>query len=208
MKTCTKCGVAKKLAKFSKNKRTKDGRASWCMDCRVEQQRRYRKVGKLPRPAYLDATECAVCDRPPITRGFCTRHYAKVKKYGDPLYVAPPRPRSPLTYDQRMLRDDPERWHDMKRQAHVKRQRLLAGARSEPYARLDIFNRDGWICGICEEPIDPAIKGRKSGAASLDHIIPISLGGDDTPENVQAAHFGCNSGKCNRVDEALLAAAG
>lgn len=103
--------------------------------------------------------------------------------------------------------NDPERWHDMKRQAYVKRQRLLADAKSIPYARLDIFNRDGWVCGICGKGIDPLIKGRQSGAASLDHIVPVSFGGDDTPENVQAAHFGCNSGKCNRVDETLLAAA-
>jgi 5-methylcytosine-specific restriction endonuclease McrA len=36
---------------------------------------------------------------------------------------------------------------------------------------LDIFVRDGWICHIC---------GNNVGIedASLDHVVPIALGGD------------------------------
>ena len=35
-------------------------------------------------------------------------------------------------------------------------------------------------------------------AASVDHIVPLSLGGDDTKANIQLAHFGCNCRKRNR----------
>jgi 5-methylcytosine-specific restriction endonuclease McrA len=100
--------------------------------------------------------------------------------------------------------NDYERWADMKRQAYIKRRRLLASAKQEPYARGEIFERDGWVCQLCFKPINRRLKGRKSKAPSIDHIIPLALGGDDTPDNVQAAHFGCNSGKCNRVRQEVL----
>jgi 5-methylcytosine-specific restriction endonuclease McrA len=37
---------------------------------------------------------------------------------------------------------------------------------------------------------------------TIDHIIPIIEGGSHTRENVQTAHFGCNSLKDNHRDEA------
>jgi len=35
-------------------------------------------------------------------------------------------------------------------------------------------------------------------SASLDHIFPLSLGGDHVRENVHAAHLRCNISKNNR----------
>jgi 5-methylcytosine-specific restriction endonuclease McrA len=35
-------------------------------------------------------------------------------------------------------------------------------------------------------------------APTIDHIVPVSKGGDDTRANVQLAHFRCNSVKGNR----------
>jgi len=76
---------------------------------------------------------------------------------------------------------------------------LLATAKSEPYKRLEIFERDGWICQLCEKRIWRSLKWPDKQAAVVDHIIPISLGGDDTSDNVQAAHLLCNSRKYNRL---------
>jgi 5-methylcytosine-specific restriction endonuclease McrA len=35
-------------------------------------------------------------------------------------------------------------------------------------------------------------------AVSIDHIVPLSLGGHNTKANVQLAHLGCNISKGNR----------
>lgn len=35
-------------------------------------------------------------------------------------------------------------------------------------------------------------------SASLDHVVPLSLGGAHTPENTQASHLICNGRKGNR----------
>lgn len=67
-----------------------------------------------------------------------------------------------------------------------------------PYRRTDIFERDGWKCGLCRDRIDPSLEHPHPLAASIDHIVPLSLGGDDTPANVQAAHLVCNCRKGDR----------
>jgi hypothetical protein len=205
-KMCVHCERDLLRSKFSKSKITKDGLCSWCNQCRAIYNKQWRQKGAKPKPAYLGKMICAIedCKNRRETRQFCSKHYSRFRKYGDPHYLAPPRPRSPLTWDQRMQLNDFDRWADMKRQAYIKRRRLLETAKQEPYSRLAVFERDGWICQLCYEPIDPTIKGRKSKAASIDHVIPLALGGDDTPDNVQAAHFGCNSGKCNRVREEVM----
>ena len=61
--------------------------------------------------------------------------------------------------------------------------------------RVEVFERDGWVCQLCGERVDPLLKGPDPLAASLDHIVPVSLGGDHLPENCQLAHLGCNSSK-------------
>lgn len=66
--------------------------------------------------------------------------------------------------------------------------------------RLEIYDRDRWICQICFSPVDPLAEefGMK---ASLDHKIPQSaqLLPDHSPENLQTAHVACNARKGARI---------
>jgi 5-methylcytosine-specific restriction endonuclease McrA len=55
-----------------------------------------------------------------------------------------------------------------------------------------IAERDGWICHLCGESIDPNLDRNADMALSVDHIIPKSQGGPDTPDNLKAAHRKCN----------------
>lgn len=61
-----------------------------------------------------------------------------------------------------------------------------------PVDPADIRERDGGLCGICGQPV-------MESEQSLDHIIPISLGGTHEPANVQLAHRVCNSQKGTKV---------
>ena len=68
----------------------------------------------------------------------------------------------------------------------------------EKINRLEIFERDRWVCGICGGEIDKAIRLPHPMAATLDHVLPLAEGGLHITENVQAAHALCNFGKgCN-----------
>ena len=80
---------------------------------------------------------------------------------------------------------------------HTRRARRL-GEGFERFDRREIYERDGWICGICAEPVDPALKYPDLMSASLDHVTPLALGGQHNRANVQCAHFICNSRKAHR----------
>lgn len=64
---------------------------------------------------------------------------------------------------------------------------------------LDIFERDEWICHICETLIDRHLRGDSWWRATLDHIIPLSRNGTHTYDNVAAAHWKCNMDKGDKL---------
>jgi 5-methylcytosine-specific restriction endonuclease McrA len=75
------------------------------------------------------------------------------------------------------------------------KQRRRARLNAVPHAPYDyqmvVFGATA--CGIC------GVAYVEGDDRTLDHIIPITRGGGDTPENVQSAHRLCNSRKGNRV---------
>lgn len=89
--------------------------------------------------------------------------------------------------------------------------KTASGARSDlqraryhgvAYVHVDrnkIYERDGWMCGICGDGIDRAAAWPDQMCASLDHIVPMAEGGPHQPDNCQAAHWLCNSIKSDRM---------
>lgn len=66
---------------------------------------------------------------------------------------------------------------------------LLAGCITNKLRRA-VYARDGWQCVYCGSPRD----------RTLDHIIPVSLEGKTTFENLQTLCRPCNSKKGNRLE--------
>jgi 5-methylcytosine-specific restriction endonuclease McrA len=81
---------------------------------------------------------------------------------------------------------------------HRRRVALHSGI-VEKFIDTEIFERDDYICQICFEPIYPFLRWPDPLAASLDHIIPISKGGNHTRDNAQVSHLRCNLVKGDRV---------
>lgn len=75
--------------------------------------------------------------------------------------------------------------------SHGRRVRL-AEATIERFDPLEVFERDGWICQLCGEPVDQAAKHPDLMGPSLDHVIPLIAGGDHSRANSQLAHWICN----------------
>jgi 5-methylcytosine-specific restriction endonuclease McrA len=61
-----------------------------------------------------------------------------------------------------------------------------------------ILERDRWRCGICRKVIGKSFSYPHPRSKSIDHIIPLSEGGDDTAANKRAAHLSCNLSRGNR----------
>lgn len=79
------------------------------------------------------------------------------------------------------------------------RRALLLNVESEPYTLAEVAERDGYRCGICRRKVRMDLRWPDPRSASVDHIVPLSLGGEDLKSNTQLAHLRCNLSKGNRV---------
>lgn len=73
-----------------------------------------------------------------------------------------------------------ERWH-------LQRAELM-GRNYELITLKDLARRDKDLCGICKTVVKPPDR-------SIDHIVPMSKGGDHVWSNVQLAHERCNKSR-------------
>ena len=66
-----------------------------------------------------------------------------------------------------------------------------------PRKRLEIYERDGWVCQLCFYPVDPSAPTHTIWSATLDHIVPqsVMLIPDHSPSNLRLAHLWCNSAR-------------
>lgn len=72
---------------------------------------------------------------------------------------------------------------------------LRYGVLIESVNRGRVFARDGWVCQICNRPVDMGVSWPHTESASLDHTVPLSRGGAHSEANARLAHLGCNIGK-------------
>ncbi len=84
------------------------------------------------------------------------------------------------------------------------------GVEAELVIAREVFERDGWECHLCGEPIPESLRttrvlGGKHDPLSpaVDHVIPLSKGGPHTMENCRAAHWTCNARKFNLERSAI-----
>lgn len=82
---------------------------------------------------------------------------------------------------------------------HERRRARERDAFVQDVDRVAIFERDGWICQLCNRPTDRAASVPARQAPTIDHIIPLAQGGTHEPANVQCAHFSCNCAKRDRL---------
>ncbi len=56
------------------------------------------------------------------------------------------------------------------------------------------------VCGICGRPVNFDKRFPDPWSATLDHIVPVSKGGDPAAlENLQLAHLQCNRQKASKL---------
>lgn len=65
--------------------------------------------------------------------------------------------------------------------------------RYQMFIKKQLINSKGAVCGICGKPIE------RMKDCTVDHIMPLSKGGQTTLENCQLAHKLCNKRKGSRI---------
>lgn len=64
--------------------------------------------------------------------------------------------------------------------------------------RLAIYERDGWDCQICLQPVDRDAHFLSDWYPTLDHVVPQSVHGDHSPENLRLCCRYCNLARGDR----------
>lgn len=98
-------------------------------------------------------------------------------------------------------------WDDKARDRYHRRRARKSGASTGAPVELAIIaERDGWRCHLCRKRVGKKVRWPHPRSASLDHLVPLSVGGAHDPANVRLAHLVCNTRKGNRAagDQLLL----
>lgn len=179
-KVCCRCKIPKDLKEFHKYARSKDGLRGYCKECKASEA-----------SAYYDANAESVRRR-------SSDWYARNTKYANA------RSSQWRRSNPERVRDNNRRWSSenpiSNRNRAAARRSRLAGVFVEYVDALTVFERDAWACGICSELVDSKLQFPDRACATVDHILPLSRGGSHSYDNVQLAHFSCNSGKRDRVE--------
>lgn len=176
-KKCSRCGVEKCVSEFNKNRSTKDGYQRQCNSCR----RAGYEANKEAKLAYQN------------------------KYYQDNRDECLARVRKRYWEDYDRVREGnrsaTRKWRANNPGYHFepnrKRREILRNSPREEFTRWQIFDRDGWVCQICQEPVDASLKFPDPMSITEDHIVAVMH-----PEfpghlwtNVQTAHLVCNERK-------------
>ena len=181
MKTCTKCHQDKSLVDFYK--RDANRWMSQCKECLRAGRAFWREANRVKERA----RHCA------YRRAHTGQSYG-----GSPEYMRTWRAAHPNYFRERAAAH-PEKLREWKaanptrlRQYKQTRRARKRRAFKEHVSLEEVIRRDKNRCGICGTIV--AI-----GMESLDHVLPLSRGGEHSYRNVQLAHKRCNSSKGDRI---------
>lgn len=174
-KACTKCGETKPLSEYYAEARFPDGHRPDCKECRLAQCLAYSRANAAERAAAQRARRAANLEA----------HRARERTYAGVNREAK------AAYARAFYREHSERWDGYR----AKRKAQKYNREHRPYTRREIYDRDGGRCCMCGVEVPFAPHG-----FHIDHIVPLSLDGADTPANVQLACPPCNMTKHTRLE--------
>ena len=90
---------------------------------------------------------------------------------------------------KRWARRHPDKLREMRRAHRLSREARKRSAFVEHVKPSVVYERDCGMCGICGLPV------RRDEGWHIDHVIPLSKGGEHSYRNVQLAHAACNVAK-------------
>jgi hypothetical protein len=174
-KTCTKCDETKPLSEYYRQANCRGGHRPDCKDC-VKARTRATKATPRAKESDEERRRDAEYRKAAARR---SRAYYKANRaarhaYNRAYYLANP---------------------EAIQRGVAKRRARKLGVEHQPYTRTEIFDRDGGWCRGCRRTLTNEPYGFE-----IDHIVPLSLGGPDTPANVQLMCRSCNREKWNRLE--------
>jgi 5-methylcytosine-specific restriction endonuclease McrA len=176
MKVCKQCGEEKPLAEFHPAPTCRQGVRPVCKECVTAARRAERAADPEQRDKERQRDRERYANDP-------ARH-AAVKARARAHYAANREAHLQNRHDY--YEQNREKWELWR----AKRKALQRSVEHRPYTRREIYDRDNGTCRICRNSLPYA-----PGGFAIDHIVPIALGGPDTPANLQLTCQPCNREK-------------
>lgn len=181
-KVCSRCKIAKSIEAFARDAAKSCGLQPRCRACvAIADRLRYAANGDRMRAA----TKAYRAAHPAYGSAWYQANRATACASGRARYRSNPEP----------VRTNGATWRkanpNLVRAYSANRRALKLGAFVESVDITVLFDRDRGICGICHGPVAESER-------SIDHVAPLSRGGDHSYANTQLAHRRCNSSKGNR----------
>lgn len=191
MKTCGRCGVEQPLAAFNRDKARKDGHHTYCRGCNASRFRERRlRDGDLVRAQDRERHE-----RHREARNAAARDYNRLHARENADQAREWRERN-QEYCHAELRRYARENPDLVAALHARKRARRRTQMVEFVSPLVVLERDDGVCGICGGDVDPF-------DWHLDHIVPLSRGGEHSYANTQPSHPACNLRKHTQLQEEM-----
>lgn len=218
-KTCSKCETVKESIEFYKHGSSKDGLNGQCKKCLANRKKKYYQEN---REKFLE-----------IRKQYRNENPKKIKNHRQEYYKE--NREDLIEYQKQYRQENSKKIKYMARQyrhknheyllelerkyrkteagkavslkSSHKRRALQAGATIKDFTAQEVFIRDRYTCQTCGIKTRPDYKNPNHlKRPNLDHIIPLSMGGEHSRENTQCLCHKCNMEKGNRHanDQMLL----
>lgn len=139
-----------------------------CTNCQSRSRRRYESCGYCRKPFVGSSSG----------QTYCSLNCAKAARI-----LLPPEEKKARLQQQ---------W---RRSNHVRRARIR-NSKVELFKSEDIFERDGYQCQMCGKKTNPKLRDHNHDLyPTIDHIIPLSKGGEHSRLNTQCLCRKCNMAK-------------
>lgn len=213
-KYCTKCGEWKLFTEYHRNTKTKDGHVSRCKECTKKYTKQFYKDNVA---YYKNITRHYKSEKSEWYKEYMKKYQKenaekiksrKKKQYQNNVEYYKEiskqrykdKPEYFKQYGRKYRQSERGREADFRR--NLKRRSNINNVEFTSLERKEILERDNWTCQCC----GIKVHDRKSGnwntndKAEIDHIIPISKGGNSELNNLQVLCRTCNRSKFNSMD--------
>lgn len=181
---------------------------SWCRTCRKIARRKHyletrnTSLEERDRLKSLGLKECSSCagifrmsefpgNGPSVGGIYSMCGHCKRKK--QKLWGEKNRERK-YEHHKRWRKNNPKTFRDNALRSASRRRARKLDAYIEDVDRNVIYERDNGVCGICNKAVP-------RDDFHVDHIIPLSRGGEHSYDNCQLSHSSCNRRKGDQIFE-------
>lgn len=203
MKHCSRCKTDKPESEFHKNRATKDGLYGFCKPCSVKAAQEWQK--KNPERAKKSAREYRKNNKEKVakrTREYRKKNIEKVRKWRRDWSKAHPEytraasakarkehPRRNKEHQRKYAQNNKDKMNAKTRKYRARKKFLLGSHTKEDIEKIRKSQNNK--CFWCDRKV--------KFPGHIDHVVPITRGGANSPENLVLACEFCNKSKGSKL---------